>query len=998
MASTFRLPLFNNTIANNNNVGNVNGKLNNTNNNTKLNFNSSSKPTSSSVAAVNTNSNATTNLTTSGSFGNQGAAPIIATNGADKNNKIKNKKTRLTELVESSRNLPSLIGGESARNLSNTDSDLSLLGDSVQLSLSEIAKRSLQLGSSIDIKDYTRAHYLLAGSGLPIQDVEQYLKNLPNKNLQQSTLSATASTSTCPPSSNEKRVDLPYSDATQVNTINNGMKTSTDLDSYLRNKKDESILSSIENSLVVAAKDFDSFVNKNFNLDSWEKRKQEVRECFGILVKKRKVTSTFSNAPNASDYPLERVSWGNKSRELLTQVLENSRLNVNENILLRERFRKYASIIHELNNQRQNNVLGQLNFPLTETVLNDIFFSDSSNNSNSNSNNNNISSLAQYRQIIECWKILENCGSSKDVIQDSKKYLERQFLQYVDNLYKKNFNNEGLPTVVNKIRSFVEYKLKSSTTNQWKMKDLTIINDIPVWALIYYLLRAGCSSEALQVAIENKTSFRKIESSFLTYLKHYATSPNRELPVEFQTKLHTEYNQHIKNSLNGDPYRLAVYKIIGKCDLTRKTVTGVIFSVEDWLWFHLVLITDESSIGSALGDSLEKYSLEDFQNIVLSYGVAHFSANNYMQVLLLSGLYHEFVGYVLGDTKIIHEMDTMHLIFGLYYYGKLDNSKKSLVVTLDKILATYISSFIKSDPKVAVEYILLLTLDDTNENYIRTCHEMLRELVLSTKEFSILLGRVNNKDGTRVPGILELRYPLMKLKDKDEFLHTITERAARKADESGRVEDSLLLYQLSEEYDIVISIVNKNLSDLLSGFDYLQKHQQQELLWEETDDTNMITIASQLSEIYLNNSNLQITSKISSKNKETLLTLLKLVDIWRLFCNDEWQICLDLLNQVDLIPVFADEVTARRGATSLMINNEYIMKNIPNLLILTMSCVSHLVKILTGGNKPQNDESKGQQLKALKRIAKNCMTYSGITQYKMSKETYNILLNLEADL
>lgn len=127
--------------------------------------------------------------------------------------------------------------------------------------------------------------------------------------------------------------------------------------------------------------------------------------------------------------------------------------------------------------------------------------------------------------------------------------------------------------------------------------------------------------------------------------------------MEYSTKLHTEYNQHIKSSLDGDPYRLAVYKLIGRCDLSRKNIPAVTLSIEDWLWMHLMLIKEKDAENDPV---YERYSLEDFQNIIISYGPSRFS-NYYLQTLLLSGLY----GLAIDYTYTFSEMDAVHLAIGL---------------------------------------------------------------------------------------------------------------------------------------------------------------------------------------------------------------------------------------------------------------------------------------------------------------------------------------------
>ncbi|SCU78242.1 LAME_0A03840g1_1 [Lachancea meyersii CBS 8951] len=817
---------------------------------------------------------------------------------------------------------------ETSRNLPTTSSELG----TILLSVNEIKKRAHELREKSKPKrDHTRAHYLLAGSGLAIQDVESSLKALKSRKL------------------------------IEQNVISRD--SDSDLDTYLRTKKDENILSSIERSLASAAKDFDNFVNQNFNLD-WEQRKEEVRENFGILVKRRKGDRLLAKDGADASPP----TWGETGRAILDG---ESRLNVNENFTTRTKFENYAKIINSFNNARQTEV----EFPLAKEITESL----------------TRSANAVNRQLPEAWKILEHARESNDVVNKSKEFLEAQFLEYVDNLYRKN-SSEGLPTNVNKVKSFIDHKLKNPN-NTWKYGNLTIVNGVPIWAFIFYLLRAGLAQDALEVAIANKLSFKKVEQSFLTYFKAYVSSVDRKLPNEFVTRLHTEYNQHIKNALDGDPFRLAVYKIIGRCDLTRKNISSITLSIEDWIWIHIMLIKENNSSDYPL---YEKYDLTDFQTIVTSYGASVFNGS-YIIVLMLSGLYE----LAVQNAMTINEIDAVHLAIALAHYNKLKISTygkdtlSELISTNEgktelnfaKLLGNYTKSFKFSDPRIAVEYLILINLGG-NKDAANVCHEALRELVLETKEFTILLGKVN-RDGTRIPGVIEERQSLLSLSDEKDFLHKITEQAARRADEDGRVYDSLLLYQLADEYDIVIRIVNKLLSDLLSNTDLAQPL----LNTDDNNETSPVLIAKKLINVYVNN--LEIAQKIHSKNKEICILLLKVVDIRRSYYTQNWHETLEMIEEIDLIPL-VDEASSRRRAQEFSNLGPEITKNIPKLLIITMTCVSKIIKALN--HSEYQSSAKTQQVEALKRLGKNCMIYAGMIQYRMPRETYSILINLEVGL
>lgn len=876
---------------------------------------------------------------------------------------------------------------ESAKTLPSTSSELG----SIQLSITEINRRAKELRSHHSEQqknsfDHTKAHYLLAGSGLAFEDVDSSLKALQDHT-----------------SANTYRNNQQV--ATNVSSgWENYANGTTEIDRYLRNKKDENILSSIELLLSNAAKDFDNFVNQNLNLD-WNERKNMVRENFSIQLNNstNSANHTTSHLYRSKDTSKALNSkgtsiWNNqKNRNILSDC--DSKLNVNEHYIIREKFETYARIIHRYNNTRQSG----LTFPLSKEFMNILINSTDFKN----------------KQLFESWKILDslkfsgNKITNNKIVENSKNYLQTQFLEYVDLLYKKKMD-EGLPTEINKIKSFIDSKLKNQN-NTWKIKNLTIVNGIPIWALIFYLLRAGLIQEALEVAVNNKSSFKKVEQSFLSYFKAYAHSSDSKLPVEFSTKLHTEYNQHIKSAINGDPYRLAVYKIIGRCDLTRKNISSVTLNIEDWLWIHLMLVKDDVTDEDPV---YERYTLEDFQNIIISYGPDKFN-NSYLQNLILSGLYELAVEFAYS----INEIDAVHLAVGLANLNLLNvSSLESLVATTNKnedqnkfnhmdnqsqtnykfittnsqgqreinfakILASYTKSFRFSDPKIATEYLILISLIN-NQEQIEICHEALRELVLETKEFTILLGKIS-RDGTRIPGVIEERQPLLHLKDEKEYLRIITEQAARKADEDGRVNDSLLLYQLSGEYDIVVSIVNGLLSDILSNSDLNQPL----LIDNDNSETNPILLAKKLILIYIDN--LEIAKQVQTKNKETCILLLNLVKVRKTFLANQWQNTLSQLEEIDLLP-FSDELSARRKAQDFTTLNENIIKCIPNLLIITMTCIAGLIKSLN--ESEYQSTTKQQQITSLKNVAKNCMVYAGMIQYKMPRETYSTLINLDVGL
>lgn len=120
----------------------------------------------------------------------------------------------------------------------------------------------------------------------------------------------------------------------------------------------------------------------------------------------------------------------------------------------------------------------------------------------------------------------------------------------------------------------------------------------------------------------------------------------------------------------------------------------------------------------------------------------------------------------------------------------------------------------------AAEYLVLICLNadlpgDAGKEQAGLCHEALRELVLETREFATLLGDVKaNGQGTE--GLIQQRLKLIKLADENALIRNITQEAAKTADDNGRTNDAVLLCHLAGEYDLVVSILNRSLSEALS--------------------------------------------------------------------------------------------------------------------------------------------------------------------------------------
>ena len=96
-------------------------------------------------------------------------------------------------------------------------------------------------------------------------------------------------------------------------------------------------------------------------------------------------------------------------------------------------------------------------------------------------------------------------------------------------------------------------------------------------------------------------------------LQAYLTHPNRRIPPSQLNNLRNDWN-NIRNKDTADQFKVALYKIIGRFDLTRKSVK-VATTTEDWVWFNLTLLRESKD--DAPND---RYDLAMFSEVLTGFG------------------------------------------------------------------------------------------------------------------------------------------------------------------------------------------------------------------------------------------------------------------------------------------------------------------------------------------------------------------------------------------
>ena len=253
-------------------------------------------------------------------------------------------------------------------------------------------------------------------------------------------------------------------------------------------------------------------------------------------------------------------------------------------------------------------------------------------------------------------------------------------LETMVNSNPREANLGGIPTTINKVRAYIRIRAARKDLGPDGV-ELQILDNDHCWALIFFLLRSGLVKEAAEYVTSNATSFRALDRNFITYITSFATNPERRLPRSMQERVNAEYQQRSRiapeNSL--DPYRMACYKIIGRCELSKRIIEGMSQGVEDWIWLQFNLAREVNRVEEVAADV---FGLEEIQDSIREIGDRHFSKGaegmggygTYFFLQILGGMFEQAVAYLYSYSYVA----AVHFAIALDYYGFLRVSDFSL--------------------------------------------------------------------------------------------------------------------------------------------------------------------------------------------------------------------------------------------------------------------------------------------------------------------------------
>lgn len=569
----------------------------------------------------------------------------------------------------------------------------------IQLGLGDIAKRVRELGAgdaaSKDRKESdSRAHYLLAASGVNLGATRRELDSFAD---QRSTpLNATIAPGWDP-----------------------------DNAKYMRQHEQRLTERITREAIEGAERRFNAFLEENADIN-WDEQRKRVYEHFGLTPKDASDDEIGGMGKGSFGHSARKSranKFGTSGRSTMKRsVFEQSGLQKSvigtpgagasnatifadvaekstaissspDDRFLREKQRKYALTVQELNQARLRKARsreGQVESSEPFSVVNDFMNIESQPGGDSPKQIGDaykalreIAKEGQSRERQFAQDYLDEMPNSprsvrvrRQIIDGSRSSLEKAFFDQIEELVAKNpreANLGGIPTALSKVRAYVRIRAARKDLAPDGL-ELAMMGDDYCWALLFYLLRSGLVQAAAEFVVSNASHFKTIDRNIITFITAFARSSDRKLEGRIQRDCNNVYSAMTKTAPGDsiDPYRIACYKIIGRCELSRRNLDHINQGVDDWIWLQFNLAREVNRAEESAGDV---FGLEEIRETINEIGQRHFQRGaegmggfgTYFHLQVLGGMFERAVAYLYSFSYTA----AVHFAIALDYYGLL---------------------------------------------------------------------------------------------------------------------------------------------------------------------------------------------------------------------------------------------------------------------------------------------------------------------------------------
>ncbi|KAF8491289.1 nucleoporin-interacting protein NIC96 [Gautieria morchelliformis] len=583
------------------------------------------------------------------------------------------------------------------------------------------------------------------------------------------------------------------------------------------------------------------------------------------------------------------------------------------------------------------------------------------------------------------------------IAKGAKEALEEQYWEVMERTIASNPSQAALggdPSAANRVRAYLSVRFYKN--GQWNDR-LELVNGRPMWAQLFYLLRTGKVEEAVGEALKNKSALDGRQRDFCAQFQKWASDEGSVGDTN-----RTTFRTHLEHSPTVDPFKGALFKLMGRVEPHKKSLPYVTGTTEDWLWFQLAMLNETGSGNEANG-------LRELAEVLMGYGERHFEGpagqkggsskhGTWARVLLVCGQFERAVAALYEKPDL--QVEAVHLGIALAYHGlirvtsRVEATDATILTTpynrrpslnLALVIARYIRQFTRTDPKEAIQYVYCVCLsadqgEGVGKEQIETAWDLCRKVIVSAEasgSWEELVGGFR-PDGIKFNGELERGLPLLKL-DKEKYFEVILRPAAKQSEREKRTNEAIKLYNLAESPDTVIACLARALSELI----------------DEPDNGGELGMElAQTARDILRH--YERTNKGAGKAKDAVVKLLKIRTAREAKEAGNLDAALQAIESSDLVPLDGDMATITKRAEEFKDHDESISRNLHAFLPLTMEVLHRQHENIK--RSIYSESGRQATLAGLRIKSRSLMVFAGMLKYRMSADVYAQLARMDVDI
>uniref|UniRef100_A0A1L8DX32 Nuclear pore protein n=1 Tax=Nyssomyia neivai TaxID=330878 RepID=A0A1L8DX32_9DIPT len=575
---------------------------------------------------------------------------------------------------------------------------------------------------------------------------------------------------------------------------------------------------------------------------------------------------------------------------------------------------------------------------------------------------------------------LRQRAQSGQLVQQAKKYLEHRYKVYMSTVVAEHLREAqlgGVPNTFSLVSAYVRLKFRDvDNLNNIGLQDGRI-DGKPIWPLIFYCLRCGDIQAALKFLEFIGPGYEDVAQ----VLDEKLRKPDQRISPKLEQQIRMQYKRQIRNAT--DPFKRVVYCILGSCDIHEQH-QDIAKTSDDFLWIQLSLI----QLKAEANQEILTYS--GLQNMILEqYGEKHFNANEqphlYFQVLALTGQFEVAIEFLSRFERF--RPHAVHIALALSELGMLGGSRdvRQPLLSVDtedppplrrlnlaRLVMLYVKKFEITDPAEAIQYFFFLRnlVDSDGRNLFLLS---VTDLAMECGEYDLIFGKIQ-VNGIRSRGLID-QFESVQVDPKAAF-QMVADELVKK----GIFENAIKMYDLAENHEQVLNYTSILLSQVVSQASKRGSLRERIQLaardFKERYDIDEV--------------------KCDPKTVSTFVILYDLLKFFDEYHEKKYQLALETLNNINVVPfTMADLDSCLRNFKELRVE---VCKVYPDILRATMDILYSQYRSIKGkgAQTPFSPSMSGESaLVRLREHAKALTSMGATIPYRMPGDTNNQLVQTE---